>query len=106
MAGQTLNPAASWSNRRIVDEVAQRGGNVEDVQFEENRTVQSLGESRELGVFSGTTEMSGREVDVRIHIANFEHEGDVLIAVGVHPTRIDERENIDELMGGIEHSGD
>ena len=106
MAGQTLNPAASWSNRRIVDQVAQRSGNVEDIQFEENRTVQSLGESRELGVFSGTTRMSGRAVDVRIHVANFEHEGDVLIAVGVHPTRIDERENIDELLGGIEHSGD
>ena len=106
MAGQTLNPAASWSNERIVDQVAERTGSIEDVEFQENRTTESLGAEREVGVFNGTTEMEGEEVDVRLHVASFEHEGDVLIVVGIHPQEIEEEENIDELFGGIEHSGD
>ncbi len=105
MAGQTLNPAAGWSDRRIVDQVAQRNNDVRDIQFDENRTVQSLGESRELSVFNGTTERAGQELDVRIHVASFEHEGDVLIAVAVHPAAIDERATVDELVGGLQHTG-
>jgi hypothetical protein len=106
VAGQTLNPAADWSNRRVVEEIAQRSGSVDDVQFERNRTVTSLGESREVGVFSGTTEVEGQEIDVRIHVASFEHEGDVLIVAAVHPERIDEEDRVDTLYGGIEHSGE
>lgn len=105
MAGQTLNPVADWSDRRIVDQVAQRSGTVRDITFQENRTVQSLGESREVSVFNGTTERAGQEVDVRIHVTSFEHEGDVLIGVSVHPVEIDERENVDDLLGGLQHSG-
>lgn len=105
MAGQTLNPAASWSDRRIVDQVTQRNSNLNDIQFDENRTVQSLGEARQLGVFNGTTQRAGQEIDVRIHVASFEHEGDVLIAVAVHPATIDERATVDELMGGLQHGG-
>jgi len=106
VAGQNLNPAADWSNRRIVEQIAQRTGSVSDVQFERNRTVSSLGESRNVGVFSGTTEVEGQEINVRIHVASFEHEGDVLIAVAVHPQRIDEESRVDTLYGGIEHSGE
>lgn len=105
-AGQTLNPAASWDNRRIVDEVASRTDAIEDVEYVGNRTTESLGQSREVSVFNGTTKMSGQEVDVRIHLASFEHEGDVLIAVGVNSALVDEEENIDELFGDIEHDGD
>jgi hypothetical protein len=103
-AGQTLNPAASWDNRRIVDEVAQRVDAIEDVTYVGNRTTESLGDSREVTVFNGTTQLSGEAVDVRIHLTSFEHEGDVLIAVGVHSVLVEEQENIDEMMGSIEHS--
>lgn len=105
MAGQTLNPLARLSNRELVDRLADRTGSIEDVQFEENRTVESLDSDREVSVFSGTTTISGQEVDVRIHIASFEHEGDVIVAAGIHPVQIEEEENIDELLAGLEHSG-
>ena len=107
VAGQTLNPAASWSNERLVEEVASRNDQINDVQFERNRTVEALGESREVAVFSGTTTIEGQNVDVLIHLTSFEHEGDVVVAVAVYPERIDDREGprVDTLLGGLSHSG-
>lgn len=105
MAGQTLNPLARLSNRQLIDRVAERTGGIEDVEFVENRTVESLDGERNVGVFNGTTTLDGQEVDVRIHVSSFEHEGDVIVAVGVHPVGIEEEENIDELLAGLEHSG-
>ena len=105
VAGQQLNPAAQWSNRRLIREIVSRSGGMSDVQRQENRTVGILGEPRDVGVFTGTTTVQGQEIDVRIHAASFEHDGDVIIAVAVHPTRIDERANVDTMFGGIQHTG-
>jgi len=105
VAGQALNPAATWSNERVLEQLADQTGQLNNVEQDGSRTVESLGDSREVTAFTGTTDVQGREVDVRVHVASFEHEGDVIIAVGVHPERLDEEENIDELVGGIEHSG-
>jgi len=106
MAGQSLNPAARLSNQELIERLSGQVGSIEDVEFEENRTTESLDAEREVSVFTGTTTLDGQEIDVRIHVASFEHEGDVIIATGVHPVQIEEDENIDELLGGIEHSGD
>ena len=105
VAGRSLNPAASWSNERILEQVADQTGQLNDLESDGNRTVESLGEEREVSAFNATTQIKGREVEVRAHVVSFEHEGDVVIAVAVHPAEIDERENVDELIGGIEHSG-
>lgn len=105
VAGRTLNPAASWSNERILGEVADQTGQLDGIEQAGNRTVESLGESRNITEFTATTEIAGREVDVRAHVVSFEHESDIIVAVGVHPAEMDERENVDELLGGVEHSG-
>lgn len=102
-AGQTLNPAADWSNREVLDQLPT--GQITDIERDGNRTTQSLGDSRTVGMFTGTTEMQGQEVDMRMHVASFEHEGDVIIILGVHPEQINEEEAVDELFGGLEHSG-
>ncbi|GGN96514.1 MULTISPECIES: DUF6517 family protein [Haloarcula] len=106
VAGQTLNPAAQWSNRRVVEQFAGRASGVGDVQSEGNRTVEVLGEPRDVGMFSGTVTVQGQEIDVRMHVASFEHEGDVLIVLAVHPKQINERARVDTMFGGITHSGD
>lgn len=105
VAGQTLNPAASWSNQRIVKQVSDQTGGISDIESDGNRSAESLGESRDIGMFTGTTKLGGQDVDVRIHVASFEHEGDVLIAVAVHPQRVSEDDNVDDLLAGIEHPG-
>ncbi|MDS0259225.1 DUF6517 family protein [Haloarcula sp. S1CR25-12] len=105
VAGRTLNPAASWSNERVLEEVADQTGQIGDLEKRGNRTAESLGESRNVSEFTGTTSMVGRDVEVRVHVTSFEHEGDAVIAVAVHPERMDEEATVDEMLGGIEHGG-
>ncbi|MDS0223353.1 DUF6517 family protein [Haloarcula sp. S1AR25-5A] len=107
VAGQSLNPAATWSNERLIEEIASRNDQINDAQFERNRSVDALGESRGVAVFSGTTTIEGQDVDVLIHLTSFEHEGDVIVAVAVYPERLDDREGdrVDTLLGGLSHSG-
>jgi hypothetical protein len=102
-AGQTLNPVADWSNKRIAEEVTDRTNLIQDVEYVGNRTTEALGEPREVSMFTGTITASGEEYDVRIHFTSFEHEGEVLIAGGAHTVLIEEEKNIDEMMGSIEH---
>jgi len=105
VAGQNLNPLARLPNQQIVERVSERTGNIDDIESEGNRTTQSLGESRDVEMFSGTTEIEGQEVDVQMHVASFEHEGDVIIVFAVHPEQINESDNVDEMLSGLEHSG-
>ncbi|MFC6757611.1 MULTISPECIES: DUF6517 family protein [Haloarcula] len=105
VAGQTLNPAASWSSDRILEQVADQTGQLDDIESDGSRNAESLGDEREVSEFTATTELKGQEIDVRLHVVSFEHEGDVVIAVGAHPEEIDEEENVDELLEGIEHNG-
>ncbi|WP_254271680.1 DUF6517 family protein [Haloarcula marina] len=105
VAGQDLNPATTWSNRRVIEEIAARTGSVSDVQFERNRSVEVLGEPRDVSVFSGTTRVQGQEIDVRIHVTSFEHEGDVIVLLAVHPDLVSEQERVDTMFRGVEHSG-
>ncbi|MFC6864481.1 DUF6517 family protein [Halomicroarcula sp. GCM10025817] len=103
VAGQSLNPLASQSNRRLAERLVQRSGRISDVASEGNRTVQILGEDRTVSEFTGTSEVQGQEIDVRLHVTSFEHDGDVIVAIAVHPERIDERDRVDTLMGAIQH---
>jgi hypothetical protein len=103
VAGQSLNPLASQSNRQLVERLVQRTERVSDVQSEGNRTVQILGEDRTVSEFTGTSDVQGQEIDIRLHVASFEHEGDVVVAVAIHPERIDERDRVDTLLGAIQH---
>jgi len=102
--GQTLNPAASWSNDRILEQVSEQTGKLDDLEQQGSRSVDSLGDSREVSAYTGSTTIKGKEVEVRAHVVSFEHEGDVIIAVAVHPEKMDEESNVDELLSSLEHS--
>lgn len=106
IAGQTFNPVGDWSNRRLVREFTSAYDGVENVQFEENRTVQALGEPRTVSRYTGETEIAGQPVDVAIHVTKFRHGDDFVVAFAVHPEMIDgEADRIDELLRGLDHEG-
>ncbi|MEF8827876.1 MAG: DUF6517 family protein [Haloarcula sp.] len=106
VGGQTLNPAADWANRRVLDAVRGQTRGVDDVEPVGNRTVRVLGEDRRVSEFTGTTQVAGQSLDVRLHLVSFEHEGDVIIAVAVHPENADEADAVDALLSGLQHSGE
>ncbi|MCU4798967.1 DUF6517 family protein [Halobacteria archaeon HArc-gm2] len=104
MAGQALNPATDWSERRVVTEVAQRYAGIDDVSRDSNRTVPILGAEREVVKFSGTTTVGGDDVGVYVHVTKFTHEGDVVVGIAVHPQQLpDEEDRQDVLLSGIQH---
>lgn len=104
VAGQSVNPLAQLSARQIVGEFSGEAAGVENLSHLNNRTVQVLGEDRTVEKFEGVVERNGREVDVFVHVATFEHEGDYLLVIAAYPqTLSDEQENVDELLRSVDH---
>jgi hypothetical protein len=105
IAGNTLNPIGQWSRTRLIDEMFSSYGGVDDVTFEENRTVDMVDDSRTVGRYTGTATYEGRETDVMIHVTRFRHGSDFVVAIAVHPTQIEEESNVDAMFEGLEHEG-
>lgn len=104
MVGQTMNPVADWSERRVLDEVATEYAELDDISHVDSRTVSVLGSERTVEKFSGVTTVGDDEIDVYIHVTKFRHEDDFVVAIGVHPQQLpEEQDRQDVLMGGIEH---
>lgn len=104
IVGQTMNPVADWSERRVLKEVATQYAKIEDINHVDNRTVSILGSERSVEKFSGVTTVGGNQVDVYIHVTKFRHEGDFVVGIGVHPQQLpDEQDRQDVMFGGIEH---
>lgn len=104
MAGQTMNPAADWSERRVLTEVAQQYASLTDISHVDNRSLAILGEARTVEQFAGTTTVGNDEIDVFIHVTKFTHDGDVVVGIGVHPQQLpDEQDRQDDMFSGIQH---
>lgn len=104
VAGQSVNPLSQFSAREVVGEFSGEAAGVRNLSHLNNRTVQVLGEDRTVEKFEGTVERNGREVEVFVHAATFEHEGDRLLMIAAYPqTLSDEQENVDELLRSVDH---
>lgn len=101
--GQSLNPLADLSERELVDRFSGRYGGVSNVSHVNNRTVQSLGESRDVEKFTGTVERAGIPFQVAVHVTKFQHDGDWVVAAAVAGQRLDEQGNVDELLRSLHH---
>ncbi|MFC7177410.1 DUF6517 family protein [Halosegnis marinus] len=105
IAGQgPFNPVSDLSNRELALRLQEQYSSIDNIRFESNRTLTTLGQEVRVSKFRADATLSGgQEVEVFLHITQIEHEGDYVIAVGVHPTRVDEQANIDALIEGLDH---
>lgn len=106
--GESRNPIADMDNREILDELQNNVdgeyADIQDLQHEDIKRVRILGESRDVEVFTGVTEVGGREIDLLIHVTKVEHDDDILIFLGAHPEALpDEELNIEDLMTATNH---
>lgn len=99
VAGQTLNPIAGLSAGQLIERFLP--GDRANVRFEGNRSVRALGEQRTVSTYR-TSPRANANRSALIHLATFEHEGDVIVAAALHPRRIDEQARIDALIAGLE----
>ncbi|WP_396610287.1 DUF6517 family protein [Haloferax sp. S1W] len=128
VVGQSVNPLASLGNRELVRAGldlltdAQTLGNISEVnglREVDAQPVTMLGTEAELVTYAATVVVEpgettvdgetvpheGGTVDVRIHLATVEHDGDVIVVVAVHGADVNERDAIVELAGAVEHPG-
>ncbi|MFC7138871.1 DUF6517 family protein [Halosimplex aquaticum] len=103
VAGQSVNPVGDWSTDRIVRRLVSSTSGLSNVQFESNRSVQFLGAERTVSAYGASQSMGGVETNVTIHLSMVEHDGDNVIAVAVHPERVDERSRVNDLLAGLRH---
>ena len=105
IAGQTFNPVGQWSEKRIVEQLSSRYSGIQGVSHRGNRTVDALGSARTVETFTAkATVGGGQQIDIVVHVAKFRHGDDFVVAVGVHPERLDgEGERVDAMIGGLQH---
>ncbi len=106
VAGQSVNPVGSMSPRQLLETISAGQEGLSDVALRDNRTGTVLGEDATVSVFDATTEYSGQEIDVTVHLVRVAHEGDYVIGVAVHPSLMTtEQAGVDTMFAGIEHTG-
>ena len=104
IAGQTLNPIGSMSDRDLVDRLLEEEAGVSDVNRVGTRTETVLGTETEVVTFEGTIEYEGQQVDVTIHLTRVNHGGDYVVAVALHPAVMNpEQAGVETMLSGIEH---
>ncbi|MFB6092374.1 MAG: DUF6517 family protein [Haloquadratum sp.] len=104
IAGRTLNPIGSYSNRRLVELVQQRYSGLRDVRAVSAQNITVQGTETEVTKFAATATIAGREIDVYVHVTKYRDGEDFVLAIGVYPQKLPgEGENVLAMMRAIEH---
>ena len=105
LAGNTFNPIADMSNEELAQRFQQRFDGMSDVSRESEEQVDVLGSSRTVTKLSATVTVDGNDVPVFLLIANFNHESDVVVPIGIFPQEREDEEgpNIRQLMTNLTH---
>lgn len=111
IAGQTLNPAAKWSNEELLDTVSSQFSGLSEPSEESTLTKTMLGTETTITKFDATANFGGREFDIYIYTGSIVHErneegqSDVVIGAGGYPQEFDENEadTVEGFFEAIEH---
>lgn len=102
--GKSFNPLAKFSDRQLAETFTSRLDRVGNVQQVGSRNRTMLGQSAEVSEFEAdVTTATGIEFDATLHVTRVKHDGDFVVAVGVHPQQLDGESDVDRLLEGVEH---
>lgn len=103
VAGQAVNPFRQFDRERLLQAMVERADAVpvESIETVGERTVTVLDESVPVEVFRAEGEQD--PVQLRLHLGDRTHNGDILVFLGVHPAVVETTEAIDTLAEGITH---
>lgn len=99
----TVNPVDDLPVETLVERVQSRYGSLTDVEHVGNATATVLGNETTVREYEATASAEGESVGVVVHVATITHEGDAVVAVGIHPQSMDGRATIHALLRGIRH---
>lgn len=107
VANRTLNPLSEVSPSQVAEALSAGYSGVEVGDSLGNRSVRVLGSERTVTTFDGTATSNGTSLNLTVHATTFEHEGDFVLAVAVHPSRLSGASaRVDTLLAGLEHEGE
>jgi len=103
VAGESANPFGLLDREQLVQAMVDRldTGPIEDVEKIGEREVTVLDETVTVDEFEARTEQEG--VELRLHLGDRAHEGDLLVLFGLHPELLDLTGEVDTLAGGAIH---
>ena len=97
------NPFADTSERRDVGRMFGEVNNTTSLTVTDRRNVTTLGQSTEMVTYETTNRTATGTTPVFIHVVIVEHQGDAVVAVGVHPQSTDESDVMEQFVAGLEH---
>jgi len=105
IAGRNFNPVADMDHEELLerfgDRISDQG--IGDITLVEESTETLFGDSVPLSVFETTKTIQNREVDFRIYVLTATHEGDIVVAVGLHPKLADVEDSVRTMIRNVEH---
>lgn len=101
--GRPANPVGDMDNDELAERVQNQYDSVENVEQVGEREQELLGETVTVSKYEADAQTEGASAEINLHIAQGESEDDFVVAVGVHPTDIDEDDRINRLLEGVTH---
>jgi len=106
--GEPANPLADMDNDDLAETVQEQYETIENVQKLDERETELLEETVTVGRYEADAETQGEATDVNLHVAQGKSErsdggSDFVVTVAVNPADIDERDNVDRMLSGVEH---
>lgn len=103
--GESFNPIARYDDHELAERFGDHLQKSDDVRVVGSRNRTMLGTTTEVTKLATTVTTSrGVEFDAYVHVATVEHEGDVVVAIAVHPRKLSGQEKqVDRLLEGVQH---
>ncbi|TQQ83801.1 hypothetical protein EGH24_03205 [Halonotius terrestris] len=105
--GEAFNPVADMSTDELIALIQDRYDQIGNVERDSTRSVEVLGESVEVVRYRAEGRFTEADVrlDLTLHITEpVAVAEDFVVCFGVHPRQIDDTDEINQLLGGVEHT--
>ena len=105
IAGRSFNPISDMDTEQLAERFQSRFDSMDGLGQESSEQVDVLGAARTVTKFSATVTVEGNQVPVFLLIANFSHESDVVVPMGIFPQERQDEEgpNVRQLMANLTH---
>lgn len=106
VADRSANPFRRLDREELVRAVVDRldTGPIEEIEKTGERSVTVLGNRVTVDEFDARTQQEG--IDLRLHMGDRTHDGDLLVPFALHPELLDLTEEVDTLAEGTAHPVD
>jgi hypothetical protein len=108
LLGKSFNPVADMDTDALAEMIQDRYDRIDNVERDSTRPVDVLGETVDVVRYRAEGRFTAADirVDMTLHVTPaIAAGGDFVVCLGAHPRMIDDTDDINTLLGGVEHTG-